>query len=501
MWKLSGIAILLTVLNPLVFADDQTPQVQRGAAVISSSHKGVVYQMKYDVYAAIEAFAQSIKLGGASGDSNTQSAQETAEMFEEIVKNTLNYHLDGNLGDHPSQDRLDAMATSINKTLESVNEVADKMLSTTDGALHFKDLKACLSKLTRQGGLTDSQSCVLNGMSITGVADIMRSVLKTFGDDVIPQSIIEHAVKALSSAFNPLFPGEQSFYDSVKSAIQSVELAVSSELIAALEDAEKCFRKVATKPGQSYPDRLKATESCNRETSESSVYEDLRSLYITIVNQFVGYLQPNVLSSIHKIADGYLKDKLSKNPDDQYFRNALADTAQSIYSSNAGSESTYVEKVADCLDLIIGMSDPQSAAAKATENQCLSKPDGPAESVRQIIYGYIQQIYGVLPPKIAARIEQSGLSKLDPSDPDYQSKVKALHDEFRKSDPAPEYVSCYESYIDCLFDSKSGVITHPNETAHKKICLMGGACANGTPDGNPNPKVPMGKRLRVRYLH
>lgn len=83
-------------------------------------------------------------------------------------------------------------------------------------------------------------------------------------------------------------------------------------------------------------------------------------------------------------------------------------------------QATYVEKVAECLDLIVGMSDPKSAAAKATESQCLSKvslylfldsspvdinssfllrltnlnqqPDGPAASVRQIIYGYIQQV-------------------------------------------------------------------------------------------------------------
>lgn len=107
-----------------------------------------------------------------------------------------------------------------------------------------------------------------------------------------------------------------------------------------------------------------------------------------------------MLSSIHTIADAYLKNKLSKNPDDQYFRHQLAETAQSIYSSNAGSEvrlqmtymrdrniyepevsltfrtthqSTYVEKVAECLDMIVGMTDAKSAAAKAAENQCLSK--------------------------------------------------------------------------------------------------------------------------------
>lgn len=112
----------------------------------------------------------------------------------------------------------------------------------------------------------------------------MRSVLKTFGDDVIPESIVDEATKALSSAFNPIFPGEQDFYDSVKAAIQSVELAVSSELVAALEDAERCFRTAMTQSGP-YADRMKSTESCNRDTSRSSVYEDLRSLYITIVNQ------------------------------------------------------------------------------------------------------------------------------------------------------------------------------------------------------------------------
>lgn len=59
----------------------------------------------------------------------------------------------------------------------------------------------------------------------------MRSVLKAFGDDVIPESIVEQATKALSSTFSPIFTGEQDFYDAVKSAIQSVELAVSSELV------------------------------------------------------------------------------------------------------------------------------------------------------------------------------------------------------------------------------------------------------------------------------
>ncbi|KAG0151495.1 hypothetical protein CROQUDRAFT_36652 [Cronartium quercuum f. sp. fusiforme G11] len=466
--------------------------------IFSSTHKAVVYQLRYDVYAAIEAFAQSIPKTGGAGDEHTQSAQETAVMFEDMVKRVLHYHLDANLGPQPSQDRLDAMAGSINKTLESINEVADKMLATTDGALRFNDLKACLSKLTQRGGLENPHSsCVINGMSITGVSDIMRSVLKVFGDDVIPPSIVDQATKALSSSFKPVFAGEQEFYDSVKAAIQSVELAVSSDLVAALEDAEQCFRSVASKSNATYLARLKATESCNRDTSRSSVYRDLRGLYITIVNQLVGFLQPNIISEIQQIADSYLKEKLSKNPDDQYFRRAMADTIKSISSSNAGSESTYVEKVADCLDKIIGISDPTSASAKAIELQCLSQPDGPRASVRQIIYGYIQQLYGVLPVEIAARIESSSVAKLNPDDPDYAEKVTALHKEFMKSDPGPTFVNCYEKYVNCLFDTNSGVLTHP-QSMSKRICVMDQPCASGTPDGSATPIVPISKRQRLR---
>lgn len=83
-----ALGLYLCGLIALVRADDDggAPTVQRGAMIISSTHKGVVYQMSYDAYAAVEAFAQTIQAGGAPGDDNTQSAQETAQMFENTVK-------------------------------------------------------------------------------------------------------------------------------------------------------------------------------------------------------------------------------------------------------------------------------------------------------------------------------------------------------------------------------------------------------------------------------
>lgn len=108
------------------------------------------------------------------------------------------------------------------------------------------------------------------------------------------------------------------------------------------------------------------------------------------------------------------------------------------------------------------------------------------------------QMYGVLPPKIAARIESSSVANLDPADPQYASKVAALHAEFLQSDPGPLYVSCYESYVNCLFDPNTGVLIHPQKSMSRRMCVMGGACVKGAPDGKPNPAVPTSRRQRFR---
>lgn len=104
----------------------------------------------------------------------------------------------------------------------------------------------------------------------------------------------------------------------------------------------------------------------------------------------------------------------------------------------------------------------------------------------------------MLPAQIAARIESSSAAQLDPSDPSYASKRAALHEEFLKSSPGPEYVSCYEAYVNCLFDDRSGVLAHPMKAIKRRMCVLGGACAKGTPDGLPNPSVPTGRRQRQR---
>lgn len=82
-----------------------------------------------------------------------------------------------------------------------------------------------------------------------------------------------------------------------------------------------------------------------------------------------------------------------------------------------------------------------------------------------------------------------GLQELDQQDPDYQKKVNELHQRFLESRPGPEYLSCYERFMDCLFNLKLGGILRIEEVDKNQItCILGDACRL-TPDLQPNPVI------------
>ncbi|EGG02032.1 uncharacterized protein MELLADRAFT_124335 [Melampsora larici-populina 98AG31] len=483
-------ASILSITRSSSTEDNNKPDLN-STDLFQFSASAPALQLKKDAHAVIDAFASIIQARNSSSfsfNSTTQSAEETARLFQEVVKGALSYHLDQGIGTNstsPSTDRLQSMSNSINETLESVNEVTDRLLSSTDGALRFMDLKNCLTQLVQQGGLHDGESCVVNGMSVTGVSDIMDSVLKNYGGGIIPKNILSLTTKALNPSFKTVIPGEAAFYDSIDQAIRSVQSSVSGELVQALNDAQQCFMETAYS-SITYAERLKKTEECNRDIDKSSsVYRDLKTLYLSITNQFVGYVIPNLLESIHEISASYLAAKISKFPQDLFFRQAITATIRSIVASNSGNQVTYAYKIADCLDTIIAIPDPASAARTASAALCLQKPDGPPASAREIIYGYTQQVYGFLPSTIAAQIESSELQHLNKSDPNYFKKVKALHQSFLKSNPGPDYVSCYERFMDCLFEPRvGGALVFHQDT--QITCILGDACRK-TPDGQKIP--------------
>jgi hypothetical protein len=95
------------------------------------------------------------------------------------------------------------------------------------------------------------------------------------------------------------------------------------------------------------------------------------------------------------------------------------------------------------------------------------------------------QIYGVLPVEIAEELEQIGTMNLDRSAPNFKEQVNELHKRFLKTNPGPEYVSCYERLTDCLFNPQVGGILAPSANKTQLVCFLGRAC----------PKAPDGKQI------
>jgi hypothetical protein len=114
----------------------------------------------------------------------------------------------------------------------------------------------------------------------------LTSVLQNFGDGILPPNILDLLTEALNPVFTSLIPGEEKFFSAIESAIASVQLAIASFLVQALDDAFKCFKSTLFLP-ISYAERLRRTRDCNRESAanHSSVFSDLKNLYLSITNQ------------------------------------------------------------------------------------------------------------------------------------------------------------------------------------------------------------------------
>lgn len=194
----------------------------------------------------------------------------------------------------------------------------------------------------------------------------MTSVLQNFGDGILPPNILDLLTEALDPVFTSVIPGEEKFFSAIQSAIASVQRAIAGALVQALDDAYRCFQSTI-RLSISYEERLRRTRACNRDSAanHSSVYRDLKSLYLSITNQvntfpvcptlslhmsfikhrlflllpqFVGYVTPNVLESIHSISDAYLEKGVHAKPEERFFRTAVSRAVKSIVASNAGNE-------------------------------------------------------------------------------------------------------------------------------------------------------------------
>jgi hypothetical protein len=96
-----------------------------------------------------------------------------------------------------------------------------------------------------------------------------------------------------------------------------------------------------------------------------------------------------------------------------------------------------------------------------------------------------------LPVQISHELEQIGVMNLDRSSPNFNQQVAELHQKFLKTNPGPEYVSCYERLTDCLFNPQVGGILSPSTNKTQIACFLGNSC-HRAPDGKNIPFIQVG---------
>ena len=98
------------------------------------------------------------------------------------------------------------------------------------------------------------------------------------------------------------------------------------------------------------------------------------------------------------------------------------------------------------------------------------QPTGLAASRINIINGYLQQFYGVLPPKLILDLEDKVNPVLANSTYATADKTRTeLNNLFTASGAGPAYVTCFETYEDCVVNAMGNVTA-------STTCPLGAAC-------------------------
>ncbi|KAI9603317.1 hypothetical protein H4Q26_002637 [Puccinia striiformis f. sp. tritici PST-130] len=374
---------------------------------------------------------------------DSYSPSETAARYGVRRLHCYVRAINQNIGssDTPSQDRLNSMAATINSTLNSINDAANKILSQSNGALHYQDLKDCIAEWCNRALFTERH------VNHWGV-EYHDECLKNFGNNAIHPPFFMRPAKPLIRRLQRLFR-RADLYDSVNSAITSVQASL--------------------------------TQDCNRSPKGASVYNDLKTLYLSVTNQFVGYLQPNIIDSVHDIPITTWTRAIQNQT--RLISEKLLPTRRHLWWPQM-LEIKYVFPVAPRKNAILNV------------YYSHSQPDGPPASVKQIVYGYVQQvdhqslkphpIQDSNPPKLKLLVLPNGSGR--PAIP-IQGRRIARH--FREDQRRSRIRDMLRNIVDCLFNSRNGALAKPGNT--QSVCLLGDACQK-TPDGKANLAVPFGRR-------
>jgi len=387
-----------------------------------------------------------------------------------LVDKALNITVLQNLSGVTNGTQLDTLSSMVSQKMTEIEATVHAGITNAtfygqDQGASFSDLRKCIADVVKNAGTASGQRCLTMGntAALSDIKQIFKNMVDQYAFQMPMNTALDLKKKVDTYLSNSsLIPAAQELVRDVQDATLSVAATTNAENVQAFYSAEACFFEALAQPVYTSAYEYQ----CNAGTldDDDSTLDNVGDIYRATVNQYAGVLPPEIVQDIQDIGTNYLAKNISKV--DNQTRNDVNAAVLSVVASTSGNTATLTYQLLDCLDLVL----IPGAGNATTQEACLNSPKGVAASRLNIINGYIQQFYGVLPPKLVLNMKDNVTSALANDTSLSATKVKNhLEELFKASAAGPEYVSCYENFESCVLNAVG------NATA-SATCTLGAAC-------------------------
>ncbi|KAI5480777.1 hypothetical protein MNV49_007183 [Pseudohyphozyma bogoriensis] len=301
--------------------------------------------------------------------------------------------------------------------------------------------QACVTAIVEIGYIPSGSACVDqfgNTASSYGVA--FDTVLEQFVGIVPPATLTAIQTEMSTYFLNlGLIPPANDLYTAVNNAIASVTASTAGNTVTGVEVLQKCFQN-AVQGGE-----LDTIGSCFNGPNSALV--SLNTIFAGVVQQFVGYLPPNVVSSVINIYSFYFS-QTGFTPGIDLMNN-IDLSLNSITAAVAGNGATFLLQMQQCFNNLIMSPDP-------SDFTCVVGKEGPILTLEVIVNGIIQQAFGFLPPTAVLQLQQDLSPYLATSDPSASAITAAFKATLQAASLGPAFVTCVEALEDCVNNAVLG---------------------------------------------
>ncbi|KAH8923207.1 hypothetical protein BT69DRAFT_1350298 [Atractiella rhizophila] len=441
---------LLPPDRALLYARAPGPSVDPGSVV----NNAVNSQIKNDVQAVIQAFDIS----------------DIPQEVLDLVQNALNTPLSQYLSNTPTDQQLNNLANQVDNKLADIQDAVIQGL--TEGE-DFQSLRNCIKDVVSAGGTASGQQCLLdNGADVDDLKEAFKQTVSQY-NFVLPIQTMNDMIARIDSylASSSLIEPAKQMIKNIESALQSVVATTAGDYTEAINDAADCFFAALSAPVYSQADVYDCevrTQNANGTYEVGSTLTHVENMYRAVVNQYIGYLQPNIVQDIQAIGQELLPQGEPGSPA-LSMADSINQAILSVVASTSGSQVSIAYQLLDCLNIVY-TADPSNLNDAQSASQKCSVGSGISLSQKYITDGYIQQFYGVLPAKLTLLLQDFEIPEgADPAQ--VEAQLQSL---FQQSGAGPEYVTCYEKFEDCTLDAIKAV--EAGETA--QTCSKGDACVD-----------------------